>query len=84
MGVDPAKPAKQEDRGNTRMELPPDAYVSDTHKSMFALRGNKTNTEGKMTTVEVNQYRMKSFDFSKKIHQYDVRIQCPSVLDSYD
>ncbi|KAF4508562.1 hypothetical protein G6O67_004923 [Ophiocordyceps sinensis] len=74
MGVDPAKPAKQEDRGNTRMELPPDAYVSDTHKSMFALRGNKTNTEGKMTTVEVNQYRMKSFDFSKKIHQYDVTI----------
>lgn len=61
------------------MELPPDAYVPDTQKSMFALRGNRVNTEGKPSIVEVNQYRMKAFDFSKKIHQYDVRISLRSV-----
>ena len=72
MGFDPAKPAAKEDKGNTRMELPPDAYVSDAQKSRFTLRGNKLNTEGKPAAVEVNQYRMKTFDFSKKIFQYDV------------
>ncbi|RDA87368.1 hypothetical protein CP532_6980 [Ophiocordyceps camponoti-leonardi (nom. inval.)] len=75
MGFDPAKPAgKKAPQGNTRMELPADAYVADTQKSIFALRGNKLNTEGKPITIEVNQIRMKSFDFSKKIYQYDVSI----------
>ncbi|PFH62907.1 hypothetical protein XA68_11226 [Ophiocordyceps unilateralis] len=74
LGFDPAKPAKKPEKGNTRMELPADAYVAETQKSLFALRGNKLNTEGKPTMIEVNQYRMKSFDFSKKIYQYDVTI----------
>ncbi|KJZ77147.1 hypothetical protein HIM_03468 [Hirsutella minnesotensis 3608] len=75
MGKDPARlTTKTEDKGNTRMELPPDAYVSDTQKSIFALRGNKLNTEGKPAQIQVNQYRMTAFDFGKKIHQYDVNI----------
>ncbi|TWU78208.1 hypothetical protein ED733_007930 [Metarhizium rileyi] len=73
-GYDPAKPASQPDKGNTRMELPPDAYVTEALKDVFALRGNKFNTEGSSAMIEVNQYRMKKFDFSKKIYQYDVII----------
>lgn len=76
-GYDPAKPATQPDKGNTRMELPPDAYVTEGQKDIFALRGNKFNTEGSNAVIEVNQYRMKKFDFAKKIYQYDVR--CPVV-----
>lgn len=75
-GYDPAKPSGQQDRGNTRMELPPDAYVTDGQRDMFALRGNKFNSEGNSIVVEVNQYRMKKFDFQKKIHQYDVSASC--------
>lgn len=55
------------------MELPPDAYVPETRKDAFTLRGNKLNTEGKPEQIEVNQYRMTKFDFTKKIYQYDVR-----------
>ncbi|KAJ4271702.1 Protein argonaute [Fusarium torreyae] len=73
-GFDPAKPQGQEDKGNTRMELPPDAYVSETKKDLFTLRNGKFNTEGKPEHIEVNQYRMTKFDFSKKIYQYDVFI----------
>lgn len=74
-GHDPARPAGQrQEKGNTRLELPPDAYVSDTQKDKFILRGNKFNTEGKPAEMLVNQYRMKKFDFSKKIYQYDVSI----------
>lgn len=68
----PAGVAPADKATNTRMELPPDAYVSATSKSMFALRGNKLNTEGRETDIQVNQYRMKRFDFNKKIYQYDV------------
>ncbi|OAQ99960.1 hypothetical protein LLEC1_05719 [Akanthomyces lecanii] len=74
-GVDPARlggPTKK--AGNTRMELPPDAYVSDTQKSLFTLRGSNLNSEGSPAVVEVNQYRMTKFDFSKKIYQYDVAL----------
>ncbi|EGX96643.1 eukaryotic translation initiation factor 2C 2 [Cordyceps militaris CM01] len=74
-GFDPARmggPTRK--AGNTRMELPPDAYVSDTQKSMFTLRGNNLNTEGSPAVVEVNQYRMTKFDFTKKIYQYDVAL----------
>ncbi|KAI5462319.1 Piwi domain-containing protein [Mariannaea sp. PMI_226] len=70
-GFDPARAPRQE-KGNTRMELPPDAYVSDTKKDLFTLRGNKLNTEGKPEMIEVNQYRMSKFDFNKKIYQYDI------------
>lgn len=56
------------------MELPPDAYVSDTQKSRFALRGGKFNTEGKPAQIAVNQYRLKSLNYDGKIHQYDVSI----------
>ncbi|KAG6264982.1 hypothetical protein E4U47_006588 [Claviceps purpurea] len=72
LGVDPAKSIAQQDKGNTRMELPPDAYILDDQKDKFALRGNKYNTEKNKAIVEVNQYRMTKFDFSKDIHQYDV------------
>lgn len=58
------------------MELPPDAYVLDGSKDIFALRGNKYNTEGMPAVVEVNQYRMKKFDFKSKIYQYDVSCWC--------
>lgn len=74
LGYDPAKPLKQQDQGNTRMELPPDAYISETKKDMFTLRKGRFNTEGKPEQIEVNQYRMTKFDFSKKIYQYDVSI----------
>ena len=56
------------------MELPPDAYISETKKDMFTLRNGRFNTEGKPEQIEVNQYRMTKFDFSKKIYQYDVSI----------
>jgi eukaryotic translation initiation factor 2C len=73
MGFDPAKPPSKERRGNTRMELPPDAYLSnEDRKDVFAIRGNKFNTEGRAEKVEVNQFRMTKFDFGKKIYQYDV------------
>lgn len=72
LGVDPARGTTQQDKGNTRMELPPDAYILDDQKDTFALRGNKYNTEGSKAIVEVNQYRMTKFDYSKDIHQYDV------------
>lgn len=71
-GYDPARMDKPKDKGNTRMELPPDAYATDAKKSMFAVRGNKFNTEGTPDLVHVNQYRMKKFDFNKKVYQYDV------------
>ena len=64
----------EEKKGNTRMELPPDAYMIDNNKSKFTMRGNKLNSEGTPDVVHVNQYRMKKFDFSKKIYQYDVCI----------
>ncbi|KAG6045228.1 hypothetical protein E4U39_002591 [Claviceps sp. Clav50 group G5] len=74
LGVDPARGTAQQDKGNTRMELPPDAYILDDQKDIFSLRGNKYNTEGSKAMVEVNQYRMTKFDYSKDIHQYDVII----------
>ncbi|KAL6852704.1 Protein argonaute [Amphichorda felina] len=70
-GFDPARGPER--KGNTRMELPPDAYM-DGKKSEFTLRGNKLNTEGAPDVVHTNQYRMIKFDFSKKIYQYDVLI----------
>jgi eukaryotic translation initiation factor 2C len=74
-GHDPARPAGQrQEKGNTRLELPPDAYVSDTQKDKFVFRGNKFNTEGKPADMLVNQYRMTKFNFSRKIYQYDVSI----------
>ncbi|KOS17677.1 hypothetical protein ESCO_002684 [Escovopsis weberi] len=63
MVADPARFEKREERGNTRMELPPDAYLSETGKDLFALRGNKFNTEGRPEMVEVNQLRMTKFSF---------------------
>lgn len=63
--------SKSQQQTNTRMELPPDAYVSDTKKSLFPLRGNKFNSEGRQEVIEVNQYRMTNFDFGKKIYQFD-------------
>ncbi|KAF4453519.1 hypothetical protein F53441_3832 [Fusarium austroafricanum] len=74
LGFDPAKTPGQDNQGNTRMELPPDAYVSETKKDLFTLRKGRFNTEGKPEQIEVNQYRMTKFDFNKKIHQYDVSL----------
>lgn len=73
MGFDPAKPESKDRKGNTRMELPPDAFfVNEAQKDVFVIRDNKFNTEGRQETVEVNQFRMTKFDFNKKIYQYDV------------
>ncbi|KEY67893.1 hypothetical protein S7711_02104 [Stachybotrys chartarum IBT 7711] len=75
LGFDPAREKQEKDkRGNTRMELPPDAYTSPDQQNMFALRGNKFNTQGKPETVLVNQYRMTKFNFNKTIYQYDVAL----------
>ncbi|KAH7156838.1 eukaryotic translation initiation factor 2c [Dactylonectria macrodidyma] len=71
-GFDPARGPPKQERGNTRVELPPDAYISATNKDFFTLREKKLNTEGKVEQIEVNQYRMTKFDFAKKIYQYDV------------
>ncbi|GAO18386.1 uncharacterized protein UV8b_05404 [Ustilaginoidea virens] len=73
-GYDPAKMTTHKMIENTRMELPPDAFVLDEQKDVFALRGNKLNSEGSKAIIEVNQYRMTKFDFNKKIYQYDVII----------
>lgn len=81
LGFDPARPKDQE-KGNTRMELPPDAYVSETKKDLFLLRGKNLNTEGKPAKVGLNQYRMTKFDFKKKIYQYDVS-NLPSLLSNH-
>lgn len=72
LGYDPAKPTGQDDKGNTRMELPPDAYVADSKKSLFAQRGKKLNSEGSPTNLQVNQYRMTKFNPNVKIFQFDV------------
>lgn len=61
------------------MELPPDAYTTG-NKTSFTARGNKLNSEGTPDMVHVNQYRMKKFDFSKKIYQYDVCQHPPLCL----
>ena len=76
MGYDPARLSdKSREKGNTRMELPPDAYATDSTKEMFPVRGNKLNTQGRSEMIEVNQYRLKSFDFKKNIYQYDVSLR---------
>ncbi|KAF7547263.1 hypothetical protein G7046_g9055 [Stylonectria norvegica] len=74
LGYDPAKPPAKEERGNTRMELPPDAYLTDTKKDVFTLRGKQLNTDGQSALIDVNQYRMMKFDFGKKIYQYDIQL----------
>lgn len=82
IGYDPAKPTSSDDRGNTRMELPPDAYVADIKKSSFALRGKKLNSEGSPAALQVNQYRMTKFDPNVKVYQYDVCLKavCRAVV----
>lgn len=77
---DEASASSKQGMGNTRMELPPDAYVTSLKKSMFPHRGNKFNSEGQIQTIEVNQYRMTNFDFKKKIYQYDVSLCVNSSL----
>ncbi|KAL6893135.1 Piwi domain-containing protein [Trichoderma longibrachiatum] len=73
MGFDPAKPESKDRKGNTRMELPADAFLdNEDQKDVFAVRGKNLNTEGRPEMVEVNQLRMTKFDFSKRIYQYDV------------
>ena len=72
LGYDPAKPNKT--MVNTRMELPAEAYLTENTKDIFPVRGQKLNTEGQVIQLEVNQYRMTKFNFSKKIYQYDVSV----------
>lgn len=79
MGSDPAR-NPDTDKGNTRMELPPDAYLLGENKDIFALRNNRFNSEGGKALVSVNQFRMTGFDFNKKVYQYDVSA-LPQVFD---
>ena len=72
LGFDPGRLTTVTRSGNTRMELPADAFLSVGDKDLFPARGNNFNTEGDNVEIEVNQYRMKKFDFNRKIYQYDV------------
>lgn len=71
-GYDPARPTKTQEKANTRMELPCDAFVSETNKDMFTLRNGRFNTEGTVAKIEVNQLRMTQFNTKMSIYQYDV------------
>ncbi|KAI6777942.1 eukaryotic translation initiation factor 2C [Emericellopsis cladophorae] len=72
LGSDPGR-LQADKKTNTRIELGPEAYISG-NADKFTERGQKYNTEGVQDMVGSNQYRMKTFDFSKKIYQYDVII----------
>ncbi|KAF9873507.1 eukaryotic translation initiation factor 2c [Colletotrichum karsti] len=81
MGFDPAKPtggAQEKDQGNTRIDLPAEAYTvgADSKNAggvPFAKRPGY-NTSGKACNLEVNQYRVKSWNDKMSIYQYDVSI----------
>ena len=77
LGSDPGR-LQADKKTNTRIELGPEAYTSG-NADKFTERGQKYNTEGVQDMVGSNQYRMKTFDFSKKIYQYDV--SAPNVHD---
>lgn len=79
-GFDPAKPASSGlDKPNTRMELPPEAYLLDKGKDAFCLRGQKYNTEGTQDLVHTNSIRITKVNLDKKIHQFDVSL-APACL----
>jgi eukaryotic translation initiation factor 2C len=56
------------------VELPADAYTLD-RPDIFAARPKAPAAAvGQSCQLEVNSYRVTSFDFSKKVHQYSVSI----------
>ncbi|KAF6828905.1 eukaryotic translation initiation factor 2c [Colletotrichum plurivorum] len=80
MGFDPAKPegGPAKDHINTRIDLPAEAYsVGDTRKNAgetpFAKRPGY-NTSTNRANLEVNQFRVKSWNEKMTIYQYDVMI----------
>nr|ALJ83738.1 quelling-defective 2 [Colletotrichum lindemuthianum] len=79
MGYDPAKPqGPVEKHTNTRIDLPAEAYTVDaTSKNAgevpFAKRPG-FNKVGKPANLEVNQFRVKSWNDKVNIYQYDVSI----------
>ncbi|KAL2889843.1 Piwi domain-containing protein [Ceratocystis lukuohia] len=58
-------------RGNTRIDLPAEAYL-DPSSSIVYPRRPGYNSVGAEINIEINQFRIMSFDKSKKIWQYDV------------
>ncbi|KAJ0318728.1 hypothetical protein Brms1b_004217 [Colletotrichum noveboracense] len=80
MGFDPAKPegGPEKDHKNTRIDLPAEAYTvgadrKNAGETPFAKRPG-FNTAGKPCNLEVNQFRVKSWNDKATIYQYDVMI----------
>lgn len=73
-GYDPARLSSgaQDRKYNTRMELPPEAYLTTQGKDVFCLRGQKVNTEGAPDMIHTNSIRVTKVNLSKKIYQFDV------------
>ncbi|KAF3360877.1 hypothetical protein VDGD_10484 [Verticillium dahliae] len=80
LGYDPAKPAvkPEQDRGNTRLDLPPEAYMSAERLKNpgfqpFAKRPgfNKTGTP---VPLEINQFKVASWSTDCRIYQFDISI----------
>lgn len=72
MGKDPAR-LEPERKVFQRVELPADAYALD-RPDFFLSRPKKFNESGQAANIEVNQYKVTSFDFSKTVHQYAVSV----------
>ncbi|KAM0324838.1 hypothetical protein ACHAQA_007804 [Verticillium albo-atrum] len=80
LGYDPAKPPPKpdQDKGNTRLDLPPEAYMSAERLrnpgfQPFAKRPgfNKTGTP---VPLEVNQFKVASWNIECRIYQFDITI----------
>ncbi|KAM0278769.1 hypothetical protein ACHAQH_004960 [Verticillium albo-atrum] len=80
LGYDPAKPAPKpdQDKGNTRLDLPPEAYMSAERLQNpgfqpFAKRPgfNKTGTP---VPLEINQFKVAAWSTDCRIYQFDITI----------
>ncbi|KAL0939565.1 eukaryotic translation initiation factor 2c [Colletotrichum truncatum] len=81
LGFDPAKPegpGPSENHVNTRLDLPAEAYCKNAGETSFARRPGY-NTAGKPCNLEINQFRVKSWNDKMTIYQYDVLITPPPL-----
>ncbi|KAL5606798.1 hypothetical protein BROUX41_003178 [Berkeleyomyces rouxiae] len=58
-------------RGNTRLDLPAEAYLDATSSIVYPRRPGY-NTAGQDINVDINQFRIMDFDKSIKVWQYDI------------
>ncbi|ROT35771.1 argonaute [Sodiomyces alkalinus F11] len=77
LGYDPAR-TSTEDKGNTRLDLPLEAYITaerlrNAGIQAFARRP-KTTPIGKPVDLEVNQFRVNSWNDQARAYQFDVSI----------